>query len=1807
MRTFTLRLQLLLAFLVLSAQLNAQEVFQTVGLIGTATPQGWEASTPLKLATTADPHQWTATLYLTAGEAKFRANNSWDVNWGASDYPSGTAYRNGPNIPIPESRYYTLWFNDQSGAYHFEALSPTEYSTVGLIGDATSGSWNVSTPMEKGADGHSWTLESITLSGNELKFRANDSWEVNWGGNSFPAGTAQLNGSNIAAQAGTYAVRFNDVTGEYLFENLNPTVYETVGLIGTATPGGWQASTPMQLANPADPHSWTLTLYLTADELKFRANDSWEVNWGGTAFPAGTAYLNGDNLQIPTASYYSIQFNSLTGAYSLTQLFPTSYASVGLVGSATPGGWEASTPMVKGPDGHSWTLENITLTEGAAKFRANNSWDVNWGGTDFPSGTASQNGDDIPIPAGTYTVHFNDVTLAYGFEPGEGGSTDGIVTLSPALPTADEPLTITYDASKGVSGLQGASKVYMHSGVVLSGPEGTNWTNVVGNWGQDDGLGEMTPVAGEPDKWQITLPSVREYYGVEGVPVFRLGMVFRNASGTQTGKSETDGDIYVNLNPGDYVRFTQPAEDAVFGVSGDVLQLSATASSQAGELRLELNEGSGYQQVAAVSNSESISYAYTIGTATSLQLRVTATMGDKTVVAERTLTINLRQATPIAALPAGLKRGINYHPSDPGKATLVLLAPGKQFAHVVGDFTNWDVQDAYQMNQTPDGEYFWLELEGLQPQREYVYQYWVDGTIKIGDPYADKVADPYHDGSLPAHVYPNPLGYTNTQHGIATVLQTVQEAYAWKFPEVAGGRPANEELVIYELLLRDFLGSHSYRDLADTLSYLKRLGVNAIELLPIMEFEGNESWGYNPTYLFAPDKYYGSKNDLKAFIDKAHEEGFVVLLDMVLNHQFGQSPMVRLYWDAANNRPAANSPWFNPEATHPFNVGYDMNHESPYTKQYIDDVNRYWIEEFKFDGYRFDLSKGFTQRNNPNDVGAWSAYDQSRIDILKRMADVIWATDPGAYVILEHLGANDEEKVLADYGMMLWGNLNHPYSEVVNGRTGTNLDWSLAASRGWNDPHLISYMESHDEERLMVRALNEGGKSGDYDIQQLDIALERIKLASAFYYPLPGPKMIWQFGELGYDFPINFNGRTGNKPLPWGDRDGLNYHRDEDRIKLYKAKAAIITLVNDYSQVFEAGDFSWTPSGQLRKINISHEEMNVTIVGNFGLSEGVIVPDFQHSGTWYDFFSGEAFEVSSTGAGISLAPGEFHIYLDKPVAFPEPGLVKTFSPIVRVQPGTFTIDDQIKITFDAAVADPDGTAGLVGAEKVYLRAGLVTDGPQSTTLTGYVGSANQDDGIGLMSKVPGDNELWTLVLRPRDYFSIAAGEGAYRIGMYFRSANGQQLGKGEGGQLIFVDIQQKQEIVSVAPSPFTADEEIILTFDAAQADPAGTAGLANASKVYMHSGVVTAATDAPSGSDWTYVVGNWGQDDGLGQMRKVPGDNALWEISLRPREYYGLEAGTPVYYLAMVFRNADGTAEGKGPGGTDLFIRVAQGAPAAPANLQARLKEELFVELSWEKVSLAELGFVLERKSEYQQEFERLALLDEHATSFTDWQTVDGVSYAYRIKALGAYTPDSDYSSIASIHVPLLAPSALAAVVESQRTVVLSWQDRSQNETGYRVERAVQKGKSTSAYALIGELPANASSFTDSEPVPGVLNYYRVFAIDADEQSAYSGVVSIQTVERGKPGKKEALTASLSLYPNPAAGQLTISSDMALEAPIYLRITSMQGVVQKSATISPQTPAGRVEVSVRDLPAGLYLVQALYQDISTTLLLEIRH
>lgn len=662
------------------------------------------------------------------------------------------------------------------------------------------------------------------------------------------------------------------------------------------------------------------------------------------------------------------------------------------------------------------------------------------------------------------------------------------------------------------------------------------------------------------------------------------------------------------------------------------------------------------------------SFEYVVpGTPDAAVLKLVADTGDDTD--EQSFQYLLRQASPEVPRPAGIIPGINYAMGDDTRVTLCLWAPGKSNVYVLGDFTEWELRSDFLMNR--DGEYFWIEIQGLTAGVEYGYQFLIDEAIYVADPYADKILDP-EDAYIPASVYPSLKSYpaaalhNEWYFNRVAVFATGVTPYEWQTSNYV--KPEKDEIVIYELLIRDFFaaGDRSYQNLIDTISYFKRLGVNAIELMPVMEFNGNEGWGYNPTFMFAPDKYYGTRDMLKAFIDRCHQEGIAVILDIVMNHHDLPNPYVMMDFDFGTMKPEADNKWFNTDATHPFNVFFDMNHESAYTQAYLDTVTHYWLNEYKVDGFRFDLSKGFTQKNNPSNVSAWSAYDASRIALLKRMADAIWEHTPDAWIILEHFAANEEEKELAEYrvdegkGMLLWGNLNHAFNQNTMGYAEeSDISWIDYQERGWSVPHVVGYMESHDEERIMYKNLAFGNASGSYSVKDLAIALRRTEGAALLFYLTPGPRMLWQFGELGYDHSINRceDGsisdacRLSPKPVGWSLRE------EATRKRLLNRTADLMRLRREYP-VFTEGTASYGGGNTLLKqvalknnpytsTPTGPDEMNAQLVVNFGVNPEGIVVEFPHTGTWYDYYAyGAPLEVTSTATVINLQPGEYRLYTD---------------------------------------------------------------------------------------------------------------------------------------------------------------------------------------------------------------------------------------------------------------------------------------------------------------------------------------------------------------------------------------------------------------------------------------------------------------------------------------------------------------------------------------------------------------------------------
>ena len=870
-----------------------------------------------------------------------------------------------------------------------------------------------------------------------------------------------------------------------------------------------------------------------------------------------------------------------------------------------------------------------------------------------------------------------------------------VVTTEPPYATEHDSIVIYFHADQGDQGMinYSGTDVYAHTGVITNLSTGpSDWKYVKTGWSENTEANHMIKVG--DNLWKLTIGFPHQYYGVpSNEKILKLAFVFRNSDGSVTGRDVGGADIFYTLyEPGVNIVVLQPAIDETYGDpdrspifldQGDSLSIVLAAveiGTKTDHFELRING-----TLVAQTVDDTLKYTFIAQNEAGKKTVYAAVTDTSGLTSSKTFTIMVNPPLSDENKPAGLIEGVTYDPNNVQSATLCLFAPYKKFVYVIGDFNDWKVDEKYLMKRDSvdaDSAYFWLTLDNLSPGTEYAYQYLVDGQIRIADPYTEKILDPWNDKYITRSTYPNlkPYPYGKTDFPVS-ILQTAQPKYRWH--DQGYQKPSQDQLLIYELLVRDFVANHDYKTIIDSLDYLQNLGINAIELMPVMEFEGNESWGYNPDFYFAPDKYYGPKHDLQALVDSCHARGMAVILDMVLNHATSQCPLVRLYNEGDYGPPTAQNPWFNTKSPNPaYSWFNDFNHESPATQKFVDRVNRFWIKEYHIDGYRFDFTKGFT--NTPGD--GWN-YDASRIRILKRMADKIWQVYPQAYVILEHFTDNSEETVLANYGMMLWGNLNGDYNEATMGYNSngkSDFSWGYFKNRGWNKDGLVTYMESHDEERLMYKNLKWGNSSGSYNVKYLNTALERVKMAGAFFFLYPGPKMIWQFGEMGYDYSINYDIKKGLVPQPYPDENYArtwpkpirwDYFQDPQRRKLYKTFAALMKLRKMYD-VFNKPytTVNMSVAGGMKRINVLFANLNASIVGNFNVREGSIQPNFNHSGWWYDFFSGDSVHITNTDTTVTLQAGEFHIFTDRNTFHPQKGLILTgFSQPIAQAPKGFIL------------------------------------------------------------------------------------------------------------------------------------------------------------------------------------------------------------------------------------------------------------------------------------------------------------------------------------------------------------------------------------------------------------------------------------------------------------------------------------------------------------------------------------------------------
>lgn len=812
------------------------------------------------------------------------------------------------------------------------------------------------------------------------------------------------------------------------------------------------------------------------------------------------------------------------------------------------------------------------------------------------------------------------------------------VTTEPAIIQKgyDGEITIIFNPNEGNKGMAGATKCYAHTGLITSASSSDgDWKNVVEGWRSNTAKTQLTK---DGTNWKLVIPNIYEYYNCPTTTeIKKIAFVFHDGpGGSKEGKTAEGTDIFVELaDKGLAVSINDLAEITTQNTKVTFTG-NATASAT---LTLKING-----ETVKTATGTQLTHDYTFAKQGNYNIEFTATSGTQT--AKATAFTCVPNAPTKANRPAGIVNGIYYDKVNPTKVTLCTYAASKtepaQNVFVVGDFNKWTISNDYQLKQANDSAYFWIELTGLNPGQEYAMQYVVvraDGkVVRISDLYSEKVL---HGDDKWISGYKSK--YPAQGDGYVTVLQTSKPAFKWSDATLNFKRPNKNNLVIYELWIYDHTPSRNIKGLIDRLDYIEDLGVNAVELMPITEFDGNDSWGYSPNHFFALDKVYGTSDELKTFIDECHKRGIAVILDMVFNHATGLNPMNKLYPYGTD---LSKNPWFNATAPHSDNVYEDWNHDFGPTKTMFTRSLAYWLTEYKVDGFRMDLSHGLCGTKANTSVANIKHYYENGVK----------AVSPDAYMILEHWGANmgSERPQLVNAGMMCWDNTTNAYYQTAMGWLKDGDDLSSA-----NKDNYVTYCESHDEERAFFKAKQWG--NGDLKTSE-EARAARVPLNMAFLTMLNGPKMFYHFAELGFDYSKyqNAQGKWGKNDYGITSQLGTDYdckmqtkYRPEAWMKAPHCRHAAFKKVGQTIQlrtrlmpeVFE-GNPTASSLGSGKALRTIQWGSNVFVAGNFGVTgnQTVNVP----SGTWYNYFE----QRKQTATTITLAPGEYVILTGKECKLP---------------------------------------------------------------------------------------------------------------------------------------------------------------------------------------------------------------------------------------------------------------------------------------------------------------------------------------------------------------------------------------------------------------------------------------------------------------------------------------------------------------------------------------------------------------------------
>ncbi len=442
-----------------------------------------------------------------------------------------------------------------------------------------------------------------------------------------------------------------------------------------------------------------------------------------------------------------------------------------------------------------------------------------------------------------------------------------------------------------------------------------------------------------------------------------------------------------------------------------------------------------------------------------------------------------------------MSRQLGCWKTNAGPFAFRVWAPHAESVSVLGDFNEWD----WSLNQMASEEsgYWYAVVENATFAQQYRFGI-VNGEKQFTriDPYAIAVT--------------NSVG-----NGIITDL-----SFDWGAIEFRAS-PKNE-LVIYEMHIGTFNVQKEKKpatldDCLHRMDYLAKLGINAIELMPCAEFAGDYSWGYNPAHLFAVEQAYGGPLALKRFVKAAHERGIAVIQDVVYNH-FGPSDLPTWQFDGWSENNKGGIYFYNDwRSTTPWgDTRPDYGRQE--VRDFIIDNARFWLEEFKIDGLRFDMTLYIRHVNGSGDPNGelpegWS--------LTQAVNDMVHRDFPGRITIAEDLQNNDWlTKPVGEGGAgfdLQWdAQFVHPVRKcmIANDDIERSIDAiKSAAFAQYNGDSFqrVIFSESHDEvangKARVPSEIEPSSPDGWY-------ARKRSTLAAALGLTVPGVPMLFQGQEL---------------------------------------------------------------------------------------------------------------------------------------------------------------------------------------------------------------------------------------------------------------------------------------------------------------------------------------------------------------------------------------------------------------------------------------------------------------------------------------------------------------------------------------------------------------------------------------------------------------------------------------------------------------------------------------------------------------------